>query len=130
MIEENSTGIGAEEPPHMLHAGKGFNAIKAAAEMICALIDVRPNDRVNIPHKDLAGFLIVHANGEGCDGILDPAETLSVTVGRERGLSARGTRMSWGVNVRSAVAGRRASATIYPGRGDCRTVSVLQATGG
>jgi len=50
------------------------------------VIDIWPNNRVNIPHKAHIQFLSVHAEAEGRDRILDMIEQAAEKVGREKKL--------------------------------------------
>lgn len=56
------------------------------------VVDVWPNNRVNIPHKAQVGFLAVHAEGAGRDGIVDAIEAMAMATGRDSGLSVSFTR--------------------------------------
>lgn len=47
------------------------------------VIDIWPNNRINIPHKAVVQFLTVHAEPEGRDRILDAIEQAVVKVGAE-----------------------------------------------
>jgi N-carbamoyl-L-amino-acid hydrolase len=61
--------------------------------MVSATVaDVWPNNRINIPHRVNVGFLIVHAEGEGRDRILDDIETIARTMGQDCGLEVSFTR--------------------------------------
>ncbi|MFB9267966.1 allantoate amidohydrolase [Bradyrhizobium erythrophlei] len=76
------------------------NALVGAARVIAAIeelgmaqepdgmvsatvIDVWPNNRVNIPHKAQVGFLVVHADAAGRDRILNAIEQLSASIAQE-----------------------------------------------
>ena len=56
------------------------------------VIDIWPNNRINIPHKAVVQFLTVHAEAGGRDGILDGIEQLVEMVGREHRLSVSFSR--------------------------------------
>lgn len=47
------------------------------------VIDILPNNRINIPHKAVVQFLTVHADPEGRDRILDAIEQAVVAIGRD-----------------------------------------------
>jgi N-carbamoyl-L-amino-acid hydrolase len=46
------------------------------------VIDIWPNNRINIPHKAVIQFLTVHAEPEGRDRILDAIEQAITTIGQ------------------------------------------------
>ena len=56
------------------------------------VIDILPNNRINIPHKASVGFLIVHGEREGRDKIVAEIEELTRAIARDSGLSAKVTR--------------------------------------
>jgi N-carbamoyl-L-amino-acid hydrolase len=47
------------------------------------VIDILPNNRINIPHKAVLQFLTVHAEPDGRDRILDMIEDAVTRVGKE-----------------------------------------------
>jgi N-carbamoyl-L-amino-acid hydrolase len=56
------------------------------------VIDIWPNNRVNIPHKAQVQFLSVHAEADGRDRILDMIEQAAEMVGREKQLQVSFSR--------------------------------------
>jgi N-carbamoyl-L-amino-acid hydrolase len=56
------------------------------------VIDVWPNNRINIPHKAVVQFLTVHADADGRDRILDAIEGLVEAVGRDNRLATTFSR--------------------------------------
>ena len=56
------------------------------------VLDVWPNNRVNIPHLSQVGFLVVHAEAAGRDGLLEAIEAMASEVARDQGLTAAMTR--------------------------------------
>lgn len=91
------------------HMSKRRNALVGAARVIegiealgmaqepqgmasATVVDVWPNNRVNIPHLAQVGFLIVHSEAAGRDGLLDAIEAMAMGVGRDLGLGVSMTR--------------------------------------
>ncbi|WP_346659343.1 allantoate amidohydrolase [Bradyrhizobium sp. 164] len=56
------------------------------------VIDILPNNRINIPHKAVLQFLAVHAEPEGRDRILDMIEQAVTKVGKEAQLAVSFSR--------------------------------------
>ena len=57
-----------------------------------AVMDIWPNNRINIPHKAVVQFLVVHAEAEGRDHILDQIEQKVMRVGQEKQLAVSFSR--------------------------------------
>lgn len=56
------------------------------------VIDIWPNNRINIPHKAVVQFLTVHAEPEGRDRILDAIEQAITTIGQDNNFTTSFSR--------------------------------------